>query len=139
MFKRILVGFDGSKESLKALILAINLAKFHGASIKALEVIEHMPVILEAYIKEDMLRDRERIIKHTEIIKRISIENGINIDYEVVRGDPAVVLSKYAESEDFDLIILGKRKLKGLKKLFMESVSSKVLDISKKPVLVVKE
>jgi hypothetical protein len=53
--------------------------------IKALEVIEHMPVILEAYIKEDTLRDRERIIKHTEIIKRISIENGINIDYEVVR------------------------------------------------------
>ncbi|WP_373468938.1 universal stress protein [Acidianus infernus] len=139
MFKRILVGFDGSKESLKALNLAINLAKFHGASINALEVIEHMPVILEAYIKEDMLRDRERIIKHTEIIKRISIENGIKIDYEVVRGDPAVVLSKYAESEDFDLIILGKRKLKGLKKLFMESVSSKVLDISKKPVLVVKE
>jgi hypothetical protein len=44
-----------------------------------------MPVILEAYIKEDTLRDRERIIKHTEIIKRISIENGINIDYEVVR------------------------------------------------------
>ncbi|PVU76769.1 universal stress protein [Acidianus hospitalis] len=139
MFKRILVGFDGSKESLRALNLAINLAKLHGASIKALEVIEHMPVILEAYIKEDTLRDRERIIKHTEIIKRISIENGINIDYEVVRGDPAVVLSKYAESEDFDLIILGKRKLKGLKKVFMESVSSKVLDISKKPVLVVKE
>ncbi|MDT7901823.1 MAG: universal stress protein [Acidianus sp.] len=139
MFKRILVGFDGSKESLRALNLAINLAKLHGASIKALEVIEHMPVILEAYIKEDALRDRERIIKHTEIIKRISIENGINIHYEVVRGDPAVVLSKYAESEDFDLIILGKRKLKGLKKVFMESVSSKVLDISKKPVLVVKE
>ncbi|MFP3400565.1 universal stress protein [Acidianus sp.] len=37
------------------------------------------------------------------------------------------------------MIILGKRKLKGLKKVFMESVSSKVLDISKKPSLVVKE
>jgi nucleotide-binding universal stress UspA family protein len=84
MFKRILVGFDGSKESLRALNLAINLAKIHGASIKALEVIEHMPVILEAYIKEDTLRDRERIIKHSEIIKRILIENEINIDYEVV-------------------------------------------------------
>ncbi|MFP3400563.1 universal stress protein [Acidianus sp.] len=31
MFKRILVGIDGSKESLRALNLAINLAKLHGA------------------------------------------------------------------------------------------------------------
>ncbi len=137
MFKRILVGFDGSKESLNALNLAISLAKLHGASIKALEVIDDAPVILEAYIKEDHLKDRERIIKHTELIKKISTENNIDIDYEVIRGDPAVVLSNYAEH--FDLIILGKRKLKGIKKIFMESVSSKVLDISNKPVLVVKE
>ena len=139
MFKRILVGFDGSKESLSALNLAISLAKLHGASIKALEVLDHMPVILEAYVKEDSIREKERIIKHTELIKKISIENSVSIDYEVVRGDPAIVLSKYAEAEGFDLIILGRRKLKGLKKIFIESVSSKVLDISKKPVLVVKD
>ncbi|BDC17306.1 universal stress protein [Acidianus sp. HS-5] len=139
MFRRILVGFDGSKESLSALNLAVSLAKLHGASVKALEVLEHMPVILEAYIKEDSIKDRERIIKHTELIKKISMENNVNIDYEVIRGDPAVVLSKYAESSDFDLIIIGKRKLKGVKKILMESVSSKVLDISKKPVLVVKD
>ena len=31
MFKRILVGIDGSKEYFRALNLVINLAKLHGA------------------------------------------------------------------------------------------------------------
>jgi nucleotide-binding universal stress UspA family protein len=135
MFRKILVGFDGSKESMKALEVAINLAKASNGKIKVVEVIRHEPAI-ETYVKEN-IRDKEKIIKHREMVIKLSQENGIEIDYHATYGDPSLVLSKIAEMEDFDLIIVGKRKIRGIRKVFTESVSVNLVKNTNRPVLVI--
>jgi len=137
IFKKILVGFDGSEHSKKALETAILLAKIHDAKIKVIEAIDHPPPAVEVYVKDD-IRDRERIIKHKEMIGILSQERGVDIEYQAMRGDPATVISKLAETENFDLIVVGNRGIKGFKKLFIESVSSKVVQNSNRSILVVK-
>ncbi|AWR96759.1 universal stress protein [Acidianus sulfidivorans JP7] len=139
MYKKILVGFDGSHHSMKALLHALNLAKTHPAEIVAVEAIETPgDYVIEGYFHEDHIKIKEKIAMHTEQIKRLSAEHGINIKYKVARGPPAEVISKFAEIEDVDLIVLGTRGLRGLKKLVLGSVSSAVSEKAKKPVMIIK-
>jgi len=137
MFSKILVGFDGSRHSIKALETAITLAKLHGARVKVVEALPRSYPV-ELYLEEE-IRDRERVIKHKEMIREISRDKGVEVEYEPVRGDPAAVISDVAEREDFDLVVVGNRGLRGFRKLVSYSVSSKVVESSRKLVLVVKE
>ncbi len=72
------------------------------------------------------------------MIEILAQERGVDIKYQAMRGDPAIVISKIAETENFDLIVVGNRGIKGFKKLFIESVSSKVVQNSNRSILVVK-
>ncbi len=138
MFKKILVGFDGSPQSMRALETAVILAKLHGSSIKVVEALSYTYPAVEVYLIEDF-KERERVIKHREMIRGLAKERGVEMEYVTVRGEPASVIARVAEEEDFDLIVVGNRGLRGFKKLFLESVSSKVLNQSRRAVLVVKE
>ncbi|AWR98537.1 universal stress protein [Metallosphaera hakonensis] len=138
MYKKLLVGYDGSDNSKRALQHAIQLAKLHSAKLVAVEAIDMDHFVLEGYYREDHVKIRERISTHTQEIKRISQENGVDIEFKVGRGPPDLVISKIAEEEDVDLVVLGTRGHRGLKKVFLGSVSSAVAERTKKPILVVK-
>ena len=43
LFRRILVAFDGSPGSERALLLAVQLAGEHGAELVIISVVEHLP------------------------------------------------------------------------------------------------
>ncbi|MCY0849681.1 universal stress protein [Sulfuracidifex metallicus] len=137
MFRKILVGFDGTRQSIKALETAITLAEIHGAKVKVVEALP-MSYPVELYADEE-IRDKERVIRHKEIIREISRNKGVEVEYEPIRGDAAAVISDIAEREDFDLVVVGNRGLKGFRKLVSYSVSSKLVETSRKLVLVVKE
>ncbi|ARM75247.1 universal stress protein [Acidianus manzaensis] len=139
MYKKILVGYDGSPHSTKALQHALNLAKMHSAKVVVVEAIESpSDYVIEGYSKEDHVKTREKIALHTEEMKRLSSEHGVPIEYKAARGPPAEVISKFAEMEDVDIVILGNRGYKGFKKLIFGSVSSAVSERVKKPVLIIK-
>ncbi|MCY0861184.1 MAG: universal stress protein [Metallosphaera prunae] len=138
MYKKLLVGYDGSEHSRKALLHAIQLAKLHSSKVFAVEAIDSDHFVIEGYYREDHVKIKERIMAHTEDIKRISHEHGIDVEFKVARGPPDQVISKFAEEENVDLIVLGTRGFKGLKKVFLGSVSSSVAERTKRPVLVVK-
>lgn len=53
-------------------------------------------------------------------------------------GHPAEVISKVADEGGYDLVIIGRRGMGGVKKLFMGSVSSAVLQLANTNVLIVK-
>jgi len=63
-----------------------------------------------------------------------------NVEPRVVlkRGDPAMEICRYAEEEHTDLIIVGKRDKALLEKLFLGSVSQKVVQNAPCHVLVLK-
>ncbi|MCI2414123.1 MAG: universal stress protein [Candidatus Aramenus sp.] len=138
MYRRILVGYDGSKQAHKALETALALAKYFGAKVTVVEAVPHPLDSPETYVKEDV-KTKEKIIRHKEEVELLGRTRGVKVEYKVIRGSPTLALSKVAEEENADLIVVGNRGIKGIKKLFVESVSSKVMESSRRSVLVVKD
>ena len=138
--QRILVAHDGSKASDKALRKALEIALSMNASLTVLAVVP------ELYLTELSDADRQRI---TEVLKRETEENmerirkalsgkPIEIKFLVRVGHPAEKILETAHKMKVDLIVTGSHGKHGTKKFLIGSVSSKVVEYSKFPVLVVK-
>ena len=143
MYKRILVAVDGSEPSLKALKHAVELAKKHKSEIRVISVIEELKLPFGA---EYLLWANE---SHQELIRN-SIESlneelsnirekelGIIIDAEIIEGNPADEIISFSETENVDLIVMGKKGTGVLEGLVMGSVTQKVINQSRITVIVV--
>ncbi|MCE4602088.1 MAG: universal stress protein [Desulfurococcales archaeon] len=140
IYKDILVGFDGSENSLKAARRACELARLHGASVHLATVVPPSTVILGELMTPEVLDTsplaeaaRERL---REVASSLSEEYGVQVSYEVYQGDPGEVLLDLLES-GYDLIIVGRRSLSRLERMLMGSVARKVVERSSRDVLVV--
>lgn len=60
-----------------------------------------------------------------------------NIDVKAVSGAPNVAIRKLAETQDFDLVVMGTKGASGLKEVFVGSVASNTLNDVKIPVLAI--
>jgi nucleotide-binding universal stress UspA family protein len=136
--KKILVPIDTSPNSILGLKKAIYLASRCGASITAFHVLE-LPISSVIRITDSMLekgiKKADRII--SECIK-ISDKEEIGVDYKTSSGRPGSEILKYAQKNNFDLIIIGARGLGAGKELLLGSISSYVIHKSKIPVMVVR-
>ena len=138
--QKILVAHDGSKSSDKALKKALELAANSKASITIVSVIP------ELYLTELSDLERNRILaalsKETadamEKIRKSLSGKSIEVKTVIRQGDPAEKILETAQKMKVDIIITGSHGRHGTKKFLMGSVSSKVVDYSKCPVLVVK-
>lgn len=138
--QKILVAHDGSKSSDKALKKAVELSVNFNASLTVLAVIP------ELYLTELSDVDRNRIFdalskETTEAMEKIRKSlSGKSIEVKTLirQGDPAEKILETAQKMKVDLIITGSHGRHGTKKFLLGSVSSKVVDYSKCPVLVVK-
>ncbi len=65
---------------------------------------------------------------------------GKNVELKTIFkiGHPAETIANVAESGRFDIVVIGRRGSGGVKKLFMGSVSSSVLQLVKTNILIVK-
>ncbi|MCL4537681.1 MAG: universal stress protein [Nitrospirae bacterium] len=138
--QKILVAHDGSKSSDKALKKAVEMSVNFNASLTVLAVIP------ELYLTELSDVDRNRIFdalskETTEAMEKIRKSlSGKSIEVKTLirQGDPAEKILETAQKMKVDLIITGSHGRHGTKKFLLGSVSSKVVDYSKCPVLVVK-
>jgi nucleotide-binding universal stress UspA family protein len=138
--QKILVAHDGSKSSDKALKKAVEMAVSFNASLTVLAVIP------ELYLTEISDVDRNRIFdalshetsESMEKIRKSLSGKSIEVKTLIRQGDPAEKILETAQKMKADLIITGSHGRHGTKKFLLGSVSSKVVDYSKCPVLVVK-
>ncbi|HAK88402.1 MAG: hypothetical protein A2077_05515 [Nitrospirae bacterium GWC2_46_6] len=138
--QKILVAHDGSKSSDKALKKAVELAAKFNTSLTVLSVIP------ELYLTELSSVDRNRIFdalsrETTEAMEKIRKSlSGKSMDVKTLirQGDPAEKILETAQKMKAELIVTGSHGRHGTKKFLLGSVSSKVVDYSKCPVLVVK-
>ncbi len=143
LFSNILVAFDGSDLSTKALDKAIQLAKANpGCSIEVLNVLQFPNLILgEAYIaatpamKESMLEETEKMLETAE--QKLKSQ-AVSYQITTIEGLPAKTIVDFAKKKKSDLIVIGSRGLNGFKELVLGSVSHNVVQHSDIPVLVVK-
>ncbi|MUN28206.1 universal stress protein [Sulfuracidifex metallicus] len=142
MFKSIIVAYDGSEHANKALDIGIDLAKKYGSKLDIVEVIDTAmltgmglaPVPAEVV---DQIYGKAK--REVEMAKNKAIQAGIsNVGGETLEGDPASSILEYAGKNGADLIVTGSRGLSTLKRIVLGSVSSRIVQESKIPVLVVK-
>ena len=132
---KILVAYDGSEFSKRALAEAVDLARRAKGSVTLLHVFWSPE---RTRIEGTELRDQPtiRILKDAEDdLKKAKVK------YEALSersDDPPHVILKTAEEGGFDCIAMGSRGAGGAKAWLLGSVSSRVIAEASCPVLVVK-
>ena len=124
------VGYDGSPESEQALMAARELARSHGARIRALSVVSLKNVRDEKPIPADWPEAAERLVD--ERLNRLSELPGIEGD--AVYGGPREELSRF--SGEVDLLIVGSRGYGPLGRLLHGSISRYLVRHAACPLLV---
>ncbi|MBI3942915.1 MAG: CBS domain-containing protein [Chloroflexi bacterium] len=109
MYKRILIGLDGSAPGRQALEVALDLAKANEASVTAISVEERLPAYADTIGEiEGARRAMEsyfyRLHNAAEIRAR---QVGIPLQTVILAGNAAQTIAQYADREGFDLIVLG--------------------------------
>jgi nucleotide-binding universal stress UspA family protein len=121
--KHILVGFDGSPNSLRALEEALEVAQ---PETRITVVAAAQPPAPPDYDVPDGTESLEQREHELDDARRVLEELGREADFVAVTGAPADVLVAEAEQRGADLIVVGRRGLTGAERLVMGSISSKV-------------
>jgi nucleotide-binding universal stress UspA family protein len=122
---RILVGYDASTQSRRALDEAITIAKKFSGFIKVISV----------YGRGLKEKAETSIIEVRETLNKERVAYDVEL---VVGSNPAKTLETTAEKENFDLIVIGSRGLGNTASLLLGSVSRQVVSKAQCNVLVVK-
>jgi nucleotide-binding universal stress UspA family protein len=122
--KHILVGFDGSPNSNRALEEALDVAQADTRITVVAAAQAPPPPGQELPTGAEGLEERARELENA---RRRLVEQGRDAEVVAVSGAPADVLVAEAEKRGVDLIVVGRRGLTGAERLVMGSVSSKVV------------
>ena len=139
MFKKILVPYDGSHHSERALETAIHMARSDGASIHVVYAYDKLPDYLgEPNLQEVLNRVLSAARALMDSAAQQAHDQGVAVTSDVLEGPAAEAILRVAEIENFDLIIMGSRGLGHLKGLLLGSVSERVLRQAKIPVMIMR-
>ncbi|MDQ1402084.1 MAG: hypothetical protein QOG03_400 [Actinomycetota bacterium] len=109
MYQRILVGTDGSKTAALAVDRAVEMAAAFGATLT--------------------IASAGRVEQATEVVESEAARHagaGITIETEVLLGEPASELVDLAESQGYDLLVVGNKGMTGASRFFLGSVPNKI-------------
>lgn len=137
MFNKVLVPYDGSVFSDKALETAKGMAEAYGVQLLVLNVVP-VPGVTAASAQE--ITDSGKLTTN-EVIEKAKAKLGdmaAKAEYKVAMGNAAKTILNVGMLEQCKLIIMGSRGLTGFSELLMGSVSTKVVQLAKIPVMVVK-
>lgn len=141
--KKILWSTDFSDEAQESLLYADAFAKTFKAKIIALHVIPDIsPALYDAaLVVKGELAKRVAFAKEETRKKFDALKKAKNLDFKalVEEGNASKKIIEIAEKEKADLIVLGKRGLSAIEKLFIGSVANQVLRNSSVPVLLTKK
>ena len=138
-FTYILVAYDGSPHSEKALSKAADIARYSNAAVQIVCAYDKVPSYLgepnmQHMIDRVVVEARERV---EAAAQRLRAE-GISVSTNVLEGPAPESILRVAESEPFDMIVLGSRGFGQFQGLLMGSVSDRVMHHAKIPVLIVR-
>ncbi|TCP18994.1 nucleotide-binding universal stress UspA family protein [Scopulibacillus darangshiensis] len=148
--KKILVPVDGSEQSMRALNEALSIAegKESGYAISLINVspdpvyFPYYPIgggqlnkNVEAEMNEEAKREGEQLLT---TIKNETNAPRLNVDIVHLEGVPSHEICRYADENNYDMIVMGNRGRGAFGEIILGSVSHKVLHLAPCPVLIVK-
>jgi len=147
-FERLITPVDGSESSIRAARKAIYLAKKMGGDIIALYVL-HLPISAYVgppyspviYTDDIEIKELRKKMKNEgnqvlDKIEKMALEEGIKIAKKIVEGSPDEEIIKISKKDD--LIVMGAKGISAIDRIFLGSVSEKVLHHAKSSVMIVR-
>jgi nucleotide-binding universal stress UspA family protein len=139
MFHRILVPLDFTDKNIRALEVALELAKQNKASVVLLhviETIEHIPTgELEGFYAKLEGAARARMAFPSSMF----LEKGLVVEPEIVYGKRAEEIVKYVTANEVDLIVMSSHKINPEQPAqSWGTISYKVAILAQCPVMLVK-
>ncbi len=143
---KILFPTDFSEYALNAFKYAINLALKLNAEIVTLNVyekpnipgIEKVPMtaleIYESMKMETFEEYRKEIAKYREVAESMNASS-INIHHELKEGTTISTITRMAKHIEADFIVMGTKGAKGLKEIFLGSITGEIMEQAPCPVL----
>ena len=151
ILSRILVPYDGSKFSNKALVTAMEIAKKDGSKIDIVSVINlsyiqppgsllgmTSPSSINAIKKITASAKKEAAQMLASQVSKCRLK-GIKSDSKVLSGNITEEILKYAKQKNISLIVIGSQGLHGIQKLkILGRISRPVSELATCPVLIVR-
>lgn len=149
MSTSIVCGLDDSPDSRAALEVAARLAERIGARLIAVNVVDylHAPYaavgsITAAATPRPLVtaRREEHLEAAEDMLSELVVEAGLDeddVEQRVLLGFAAERLADLADEEDAELIVVGSRGRGAVKAALLGSVSTSLVGIARRPVLVV--
>ena len=140
MFERVLVAVDGSDPSLKAVRMAAEVARRFGAALSIVHVVPRLLLPPDVYgltiatVEREHRAYAERVL---EDARRALDVPGLAISTSVLFGSPAECIAEQAAAPEVGMVVVGSRGHGAVARVFLGSVSDRLVHICPKPVLVV--
>ncbi|MEE2860537.1 MAG: universal stress protein [Paracoccus sp. (in: a-proteobacteria)] len=143
MSRKIVVGFDGSDASLRALDFAITRAQAQGDSILIAHVLEWSPYsfLTPSEVEERHRRRTEELQRAetailTPVVKRVE-DAGIPVSTSIRYGHIAETLCRIARDEGAAMIFIGRMGDSGFASRIFGSVAATLAQVAPVPVVIV--
>ena len=139
----ILVPFDGSTFSIKAFKAALSIAENNNAKVKVLTCLEKEDVgawYIDKRTNKEIMKDAKKFASGFLVkLEKIAEKTSIPVSFKILETkDISKQIISYADSNKINLIVIGSHGKTGFNRLLLGSVSNKVSQIAKCPVLIVK-
>lgn len=135
--QRIVVAYDGSDPSVRAVRFALRLMTVEGAEMWIVHATDPPRTVAEPRTDEEQASESNAIEQSLHAIQSVADPSGTRVHVWVREGRAAPVVLAAASEVAADLIVVGTRGLRGASRLLLGSVSTEVLTHSKHPVTVV--
>ena len=111
MFKKLLVAYDGSEDSKKALETALELSRKFDSEVHLLTIIEQLPRYAATIgeVKEALAEITKAIEKEQSLGREGARENGVEINCRILPGHEVEAIIAYAQKGNFDAFLLGRK------------------------------
>ena len=142
MYSKILVPFDGSENSMRALEHGLALSSKLKSKLTILYIIDVPPFVYvqSQQVVNSVMESLEKEAKSVlESGKNQSKKQGVEPETVFLKGnDISSIIIDYGEKNNFDVIVIGSRGHGKVKTALLGSVSHNVLHNSKIPVIIIK-
>lgn len=138
MYRKILVGYDGSDAARKAFDSAASLAAQNGAELYVLTV-ARPPEVADDVETEAIIENSRRY--HRRMLADLKgglARRGIKAHFEVAVGHPAEQIIYHADKHGVDLIVVGDRGRTKFARLLLGSTSKQVAEHADRAVMLVR-
>jgi nucleotide-binding universal stress UspA family protein len=145
LFKRIVVGTDGSETAAEAVRQAVELAKATGGTLEIVSAFEPVP---QSRLREESgevpgdiahaIGPREDVNTVVEAAAGAARQQDVEAHTHVREGEPADAILDIADEVKADLILVGNKGMTGARRFLLGSVPNKISHHAPCSVLIVR-